>query len=494
MKNIVKNFNNLIINIILKVRNKTNNKFRISTFNKFLITFIGILFLYIFYLLLPLLYNKDQVKNSIESKLLNEFKINLSSSNDISYQILPAPHFLIKDSKILSNNSKNQESIADIKSLKIFINQFNLFNEKDMKIKNVTISNANFSFLRADLKSLKNSSNEQFSNKRVKINKSNIFFKDNLDEVIAIIKIDGATLLFDEKKLLNLFILDGNIFTIPFIFELKGKNDSTKKKEISFKVESLNLDIFNESIKKTDTTINGRNIILFLNSKFNTEYTIVDKAIFFTSNNSKINNSKVNYNGELTINPFDINLNINLDDHKISQLFNFNPIFEELLKSEILFNDNISLRSNLNISSSIKKEIFNNADIYFNILNGKINFNKTKFIKNNVGSLELSNSNLFIEKNKLILSTDLFFDIKNSNKLFSALNTSKKLRKEIGYILINLEYDFLSNEITFNKVKINNKEVGDQFLNVLEGFNDGKPNTLNKVRRLLNELLNAYEG
>ena len=49
MKQIAKNFNNLIKKTIFKVQNKTNTKFKISTFNKFLITFIGILFFYIFY-------------------------------------------------------------------------------------------------------------------------------------------------------------------------------------------------------------------------------------------------------------------------------------------------------------------------------------------------------------------------------------------------------------------------------------------------------------
>ena len=99
MKQIVKKFNNLVKKTIFKVQNKTNNKSRISTFNKYLITFIGLLFLYIFYLLTPLLYDKSWLQKNIEDKLLSEFKIKLSTSADISYRILPSPHFLIKNSK-----------------------------------------------------------------------------------------------------------------------------------------------------------------------------------------------------------------------------------------------------------------------------------------------------------------------------------------------------------------------------------------------------------
>ena len=115
MKKIVKNFNNLVKNTIFKVQNKTKNKFVISNFNKILITFISLLFLYIFYLLTPLLYDKNWLKNNIQTKLFSEFKIDLNSIDDISYRILPAPHFLIIDSKIILNSSKSKKTIGKIK-------------------------------------------------------------------------------------------------------------------------------------------------------------------------------------------------------------------------------------------------------------------------------------------------------------------------------------------------------------------------------------------
>ena len=97
MKQFVKNFNNLIKNTIFKVKNKTNNKFKVSSFNRFLITLISLLFISLFYLLIPTLYDKNWVQQNIEHNLLKEFKINFSLSSDISYNILPSPHFLIKD-------------------------------------------------------------------------------------------------------------------------------------------------------------------------------------------------------------------------------------------------------------------------------------------------------------------------------------------------------------------------------------------------------------
>ena len=490
MKKIVKIFNNFLRNTIFNVKNKTNNKFIISSFNKFLITFISVLFLYIFYLLLPLLYDKDWAKDNIKTKLLSEFKIDLSSFNDFSYRILPAPHYLIKDSKML----KNQESIADVKNLKIFLSQKNLFNKDKMFIENITINKTNFFLLRGSLNVLIDSIDNQFSNKKIIINKSNIFFKDNLDEIISIIKIDKATLFLDEKKLINLLKLKGSVFKIPFNFELKNKKDLIRKKEINFEAKSLNLDIYNESFKEKNTSAKGKNIISFSNSKINTEYEVNDKSIEFNSNNSRENSSQINYNGKLSINPFDLNLNINLNNYKMSRLFNLNSILIEFLKSELLFNENISLNASLIINSNTNQKIFHNAQIYFNILNGKLNLDSSKFVNEDIGLLELNNSNLFFENNKLILNTDIALDIKNSDALFSFLNTSKKLRKEIRNILINLNYDFLSNQIEFNNIKINNNEVSAQFFNIIEGFKDNNLNNLVKTRVLLNELISAYEG
>ena len=214
----------------------------------------------------------------------------------------------------------------------------------------------------------------------------------------------------------------------------------------------------------------------------------------FISKNSRIKNNKIDYNGILSINPFDLDLKIDLNDNNISELLNFNPILIELLKSGSLFNSNISLKTLINANSNNQKNLFQNSKIYLNIINGKINLDKTKFTNSDIGSFELSNSNLFVQDNRLILNTDLFFDIKNSKELFSSLNKKKKSRRKINNVLINLDYDFSNNVIKFNNVKIDNKKVNDQILNIIEEFEDNKLNNTVKTKRLLNNLLDAYEG
>ena len=279
-----------------------------------------------------------------------------------------------------------------------------------------------------------------------------------------------------------------------FNFDLKSKNDLLINKKINLNAKSLKLNIFNESIIKNNNSNTGNNIISFLNSTIKTKYNVKEKLIIFESNNSKLNNSKINYRGELSINPFDLTLNIDLGKYKVSQLFNFNHILKEFIKTGLLFNENLSLDVSVIAETNALDKIFHAAKINFNIVNSKLNLDNTKFINNKIGLLELSNSDLFLKNNELILSTDILITIKDSKPLFSLLNTGKKSRKEIKNILINLNYDFLTNEITFNKIKINNNEMNDKFLNLLQGFSDNDSNNSIKSRRLLNELLNIYEG
>jgi hypothetical protein len=494
MKNTAKNFNNLIQKTIFKVQNKTNDKFRISSFNKYLISFIGLLFLYLFYLLIPLLYDKGWVQNNIENKILNEFKIDLSMSADISYRILPAPHFLVKNSKIILDSTKSNKSIADVKNLKIFLSQKNFLNKEKINVKKLIIDNANFLLLRSDIKKLNELSNNQFIKKKIKINNSNIFFKDNLDEIITIIKIDKANLFFDDKKKLNLFNLKGSTFGVPFVFNLSSKNDSIINKKANLEIKSLNLNIFNEFIYDHNGSHHGKNIISLTNTTIRTKYNVKEKLMTFVSDNLQLNDSSFNYSGELLINPFNLNLNINLGNYKISQLFSLNSILKEFIKSELLFNENLSLDLSILARTDSIQELFHKAEINFNIVNSKINLDNTMFINDKIGLLELDNSNLFVKNNKLILNTDILITIKDSKHLFSTLNTNKKSRKEIKNILINLNYNFFNNLIKFNKIKIDNNDVSDQLLIMMEGFNDNNINNIVRSRQLINKILSIYEG
>jgi len=176
--------------------------------------------------LIPTLYDKTWVQNNIDSRLLKEFNINFSASSDISYRILPAPHFLVKDSKIFKIDSEKKISLAEIKDLKVFISQKNFLDKEKLFIKEISMNNANFSLLKRDFKLLNNTNDKKFSKKKIKINNSNIFFKTNDNETIAIIKIFSSFLFYDDLELLNLFNMKGEVFNMPFILDIESHINS----------------------------------------------------------------------------------------------------------------------------------------------------------------------------------------------------------------------------------------------------------------------------
>ena len=106
----------------------------------------------------------------------------------------------------------------------------------------------------------------------------------------------------------------------------------------------------------------------------------------------------------------------------------------------------------------------------------------------------MDNSNLSFKKDRLILNTDIMIELKNSDELFSLLQTNKKFRKSIKNISANLDYDFLTNQVEFNNIKIDNNEVSDKLYGIIEGSDNNNFGNWNKSKRLLNEFFKNYEG
>ena len=96
-------------------------------------TFTSLFFLYLLYLSIPSLFDTGRVQKVLYKNLNNDFGLNLSLSSDISYRILPQPHFHIKDSKIYQTKLDVANEIGEAKDLKIFISQKNFLTKIKFK-------------------------------------------------------------------------------------------------------------------------------------------------------------------------------------------------------------------------------------------------------------------------------------------------------------------------------------------------------------------------
>ena len=314
----INSFNKYLISLInqikktlLKHSDKTNNilSFKISNFNKYLISLISLLFLSLFYLSIPTLYDKTWVQNTIEKKILNEFKINFSISSDFTYEILPVPNFTFKNVKIFTNDDENLDKLAEIKKLKIIISPKNFFNKDQFRIKKIQIQNANFSIKDNNLNYFRNFIDNNFLKKRIIIKNSNIFFKDKEDETISIMKINKLTFVYDQLKSINQVSLKGKVFKIPFVLEF-NKNLIDNSSLFLINSAKYKFKFNNESFdKKLD--IGGINKITILNSVLSSEYKKEKNLFKFQSERFKLNSGNLSYKGKINFNPFDLFLDIN---------------------------------------------------------------------------------------------------------------------------------------------------------------------------------------
>jgi len=512
IKNAFKYLNYLIKKTLFKHRNKTNNIFvnkfkaskfkiaksNISNFNRYLIGLIALLFFYLFYLSIPTLYDKTWVQNSIEEKLNNEYKINFSISSEISYEILPSPHFTVRNVKIINNSIDTPKDLSEIKKLKIFISQKNLFYKDKMKIKRILIDKANFSIQRYDFKYFNEFIKNKFSNKKINIRNSNIFFKNDDNETISIIKIPKSLIFYNEIKSRNQVKIIGETFKIPFVLNLNKKIESSQDiSELDINIKKLKLKMINISENNFDEIIDGLNIFSISNSKLITKYKLENDLIFFESENSKVKNSDISYKGKMNMKPFSLIANIDLEKMNLLKYFDTNSLFLELVRSKLLFNENVSANISVNIDDTTNSKLFDSSKIIFSINNGKINFNYSELINDKMGKLVIDESNLYLQDDELIAYSKMSIKIEDSEKFYSFLQTPRNFRKPIEKIFIRMEYNFFENQIKLLNFKIDNIEPSEKIKILIKSFNREENNNIKNFimgKNLFNKFFTAYDG
>ena len=497
---VVKYINSLINKILLKQKYKKENKFsykfklKVSSFNKYIIVIISLLFIYLFYLLIPTLYDKNWVQSVLEKKLLNEFNVNLSLSSDISYEILPSPHFTIKNGKIIDQNESDISEIAEIEELKVFISNKRFFNKDELKIKFISINKANFFINKNYKNTYKKIIFNKLYNKKIFIKKSIFFVRNEKNEIISIIKIPEGSILNDEANLKNILNFKGEVFNLPFVLRLNNELSSDYIDEINIDFNKVDLNFNNTLIEKTKGKIDGINIVQIFNSKLVTNYQYEDNLIQFNSVESQTKKNGINYEGKVLLKPFNFTLDLDLEKVDLFKLINPNSIFLEIIKSGILFNENLSAKVNLESKSLKKNKFFDATKIILTITNGEIDLNQTNLVNKDIGSLEIKDSRFQFLDNKLIFSSSFDINIENLNKFYSFLQTPKKNRKKIESINFNIDYDFMENNMIVNSFGVDNLESTTDVANIINDFNNQKNMNFIRLRSFINTLFEIYLG
>ena len=177
--------------------------------------------------------------------------------------------------------------------------------------------------------------------------------------------------------------------------------------------------------------------------------------------------------------------------------FDTNSLFLELVRSKLLFNENVSANISVNIDDTTNSKLFDSSKIIFSINNGKINFNYSELINDKIGKLVIDESNLYLQDDELIAYSNMSIKIEDSEKFYSFLQTPRNFRKPIEKIFIRMEYNFFENQIKLLNFKIDNIEPSEKIKILIKSFNREENNNIKNFimgKNLFNKFFNAYDG
>ena len=458
-------------------------KSKITSHNRVFFVLIGVVFLTLTYFLIPTSYNKNIINKDIKNQIFLKYQINLEFNNDINYGLFPKPHFNIKNLSI-SNDSR---IIAEIKSLKIFIGVKNFFKFNKMQIKDLIFNEAEFNIQKKDLVFFTNILKAEPSRKNLQIKNSNIFFKDKNGEVLFINQIIDSKFYYDFKNLKNIFESKNKIFNLPY--KLKIKNDKLNQisdTEIIF--NKLRLKIENQ----IDYKNNDKKGILKINfkNKNNTlHYNLKKNSLDYSLKDS----NKI-FDGVIEFKPFYSLSNLEYQSFKIKDLIN-NPLINEIIKTNLIKNDNLHAKINLSVNKIADFDRFKNLSLKSNIEEGVLSFSGSKVKWKDNLSLFLEEGFIDHDDNSIIFNGSMIIDIKDEKDFFKFFQISKNFRKKLKKVKFDFNFDLVEKKVTFDNFKIDaqsNVKLDRFILN----YNSKDEKFFNKItfKSFVSEVLKAYFG
>ncbi len=461
--------------------------FKKTRFNKNskVILALGVtLILILSYFLIPTVYDKKNLEQKIKNQILKKYQIDINFNKNINYSLLPRPHFTSKNATI----SRNKNIIADIENLKIFIAIDKFFYPEEMEVEDVILDKAELNIKKTDFNFFQDLLNIEPSKNEIIIQNSKMFYKNENDEVLFINKINNTKFYYDSNNLENVLISKNEIFNVPY--KLLIKNDRFNKKIFSnFKSNKIRLNIENE-IDYQDKILNGLLEISFVNKSTSLNYDFKKNSLSFKSDDTKNT-----YNGKIDLKPFYFNANFNYDGLSLKNFFEEDSILTDLIKSELLNNQNLNININVNVKDIVNISEFNNLYLKIDMERGNISNSDSSVMWKDDLKITLSESLLSYDQEDIYLIGKIAIDMKDAGDFYKSFQIKKNYRKDIKKIEFDFNYNFTKKKVFFDNVFIDSK-FNSKVEVFLEDFNSNEKKILNKIRfkNFVNNFFAAYAG
>ncbi len=421
---------------------------------------------------IPTFYDYKKFSEKIEQEVNKEFKIKLYNFENISFKFIPSPHLLIKKADFKIQDNEN-ESIANLKNVKLFISITELYKSDNFKIKKILIDKSNFYFNELSFKNLIQNLKKSIVNNIV-IKNSTFFYKDKKNDIILIStirKLDYKNDFVNKKKILK---INGNVFDSDYTFKYLIDYKEPNIQNTVLELENPNLTFENQLIEdfnSSNLNQHGKFTLEFLNNKNIINYKIQKNKISFL--NEKTKNFNFDLNGLVNFKPFNFDLKIDLKKInliQIEKLFNFiyvnkNTDYENLSgKINIKFN-NIKFKS---IKNGRVKMIFENS---------KIELKDKLFFLDDFASIEIVDYE-YLDISNQILEMKVKINIIDNVKFNKFLFSFKKNRIKNKNLYFTYQYNSNSSKSFISQIS------GKNFINAVEFY---QFNNLQQLKNLLRD-------
>ena len=485
VKKQILSINNLIESNFNKLKSFKSNikKTTLNKNNRVFIALGATVMLTLSYLLIPTFYNKNIIQLEIKNQAKKKYNINLEFNDKIMYGLFPKPHFYSKNLSIL----REERNIVDKGNLKIFISIIDFFKINKPEIKDLIFQNTDFNIYKDDLLFFQKLLKTEPNGNKIVIKNSNIFFKDQNDEILFINKIYNSKFFYDFNNLTNTLTAHNEVFKVPYKITVKS-DKFNKKILVKFNAKKIRLDIENEI--NYDEVKKGLLNILFINKSTSLNYEINENSLNFASEDLKNT-----YKGILDFKPFYFSADLKFNGLSTKNLFDDDSFFTDLVKSEILSNKNLNANIDLNIKDITNIDELNDLLLKINFEQGNLSFSNSIIMWRENLKITLTESLLTFDDNEINLIGKFTFQFEDLENFYRSFQVKKLARKKIKEIELDFIYNFSQKKIIFDNAKIDNV----QSLKVekyIDNFNENGNKIFNKItfKNFVNNFFSAYAG
>ena len=477
---LIESFFNTIENLLnLKKRNKSNLK---KIDKKITIGVSLIVIVVSSYFLIPTFFDKNKVKSLLVTQLKQKYNLEVKFEDNLKYNLFPTPHFSTKNLIIYYN--KKDLAISKNVIINISINNFFLLN--NLKTKKIffkknefNINSETISFFKQILNSNKNKNEIIFEN-------SNLFYKNKLDEIIFLSKLNKLKFSYNDDNLDHLMKLNYEVFNLPFLLDITN-NQSNKKVRMKLKSKKIRLNLENEFNYQKEK-IDGLIRALVMNKEKIFNYVIDDETLEFESDNKK-------FDGKIYFKPFYLQSNLNFNQINLNKLFSEKSILINLINSELLLNPNLNANLNINLNKFSNSNYLNDLKIKIFLEEGNIIIKDSYIDWNQSIGINLDNVQLINENSEIKFVGQIKFIFNDIGKFYSYYQITREDRKRIDQVSLDFLFNLNQKKINLDNLMIDNK-LDKSVNNFLNKFNSQNKNIFNKVtfRNFVKNFFINYEG